>query len=346
MGRLGIVVVQLSVFMLLVAVKAQSSGYYDIQQGADLAGNYSALAYIVNATASPASDSSVYYLVNGVSNTGFWYQLGLAYTPSAYPEFYIIYAVFDPTGDIVYPFGCRCSGVIAMNGISSADRILLDMYFRDGKVHMVAYDMNTRALASANFSAFGATVFTAKTNQTSHTIFINGNGQFLTGPMTEIIAPQGKYSSVPQAYVPYGKYNASAWLFADEFTCSDAQCNGGLPVFYTGTNGSVAPSPAYVLQSNAGQEAYFGDGAFVSQYSPGAPEPQAYSKRITAANATIVRNTVSSVPLINGFEIFLATMAAIVLVVVTIYYAIKRVGGGKNGGEATRPINKHAESFD
>ena len=176
---------------------------YDEQIGSTFNQSFTALAY--NVTATPQADSNGYgpaYLLNGLSDKGYWYQVGVTwnwpYSSGGYnPGFYMVYDVFSPTGQVVLPI-LGGGGILSFSGpVNPGDKINLELYFSGSNVVMAAYDLNTGASAAINYSSKAAKYFVGDSSGNS-----NSNGYF-TGLMTE------QYHANPY----YGREQPNSYTF-------------------------------------------------------------------------------------------------------------------------------------
>jgi hypothetical protein len=196
---------------------------YDEQAGEIFTQDFESLN--VNVTATDSSNSDGYgpsCLLNGLSNMGYWYQVGLKYNwpyvdGSIQYGFALGYDIFDPSGSHIFP--TDGGGSLDFTGsIHPGDIVSLNIYFEvgnTGQVILYAHDYNTGAYASISYSSEGATKFVG-----SPTTAGNNNGCF-TGLMTEVFYSQVYHGNSP--YVPYSNHKTalnSAWLWADEFESS------------------------------------------------------------------------------------------------------------------------------
>jgi hypothetical protein len=192
---------------------------YDEQLGLSFTQTFTALAY--NVTAVAQTDSNGYgpaYLLNGLTDKGYWYQVGLSWNwPSSgnsyNPGFNLNYEVFDPSGNSVFPSDGG-GGLSSFNGpVNQGDTVLLNLYFTaNGKVEMLASDQNTGAQASETYSAQGATYFVGTPSATA-----DAPG-FFTGLMTEWWHTDPYYGD--EQKVTYSVYNSSissAWMWIEEW---------------------------------------------------------------------------------------------------------------------------------
>jgi hypothetical protein len=183
------------------------------------------------------------YLLNGLSNSGYWYQVGVSWnwSPGTTPGsgFDMNYEVFDSAGNSVLPSNGQ-GGVLAFSGpVNDGDTILLDLYFSNPakSVVMLAEDTDTGAVASENYSSVDSTFFVGLQS------VANANG-FFTGLMTEW------YHGVPyfadEAEVVYSNPHSalsSAWMWMDEFNANSFQ-----PVFAANTSAPISYGDPTKLQ--------------------------------------------------------------------------------------------------
>ncbi len=131
--------------------------------------DFSSLQY--NLTAVSQNDSFGFgpsYLLDGFSNEGYWYQIGIVWNwsiasvqGSYSPGFHVIYAVWAKNYAIIYPLlvsnGGHGPGLANLTNARNGDLILLSLTFARGNVSMSAYDWNSTSKFNASFDAFGAT---------------------------------------------------------------------------------------------------------------------------------------------------------------------------------------------
>jgi hypothetical protein len=196
---------------------SSSGSAYDEQLGLTFVQNFSSITFGIIAVAqhSTLDHYGPAYLVNGLTNVGYWYQAGLAYdwpTTGGYAAgFYFVYEVFAPNGTSIFPSGGGGGLSLFINGtVNAADFIIVSLSFSGKNVTMSASDSNTGAYASQSYSAENAAYFEGLAKATT------ANGMF-SGLMTEW------YHSAPyfgkEAQVTY--YNSvqlsSAGMWMDEF---------------------------------------------------------------------------------------------------------------------------------
>ena len=192
--------------------------------GQDLAG----LEY--NVTAVAQSDTNGYgpaYLLNGLTDRGYWYQVGLSYNwplnSSGYnPGFAFSYEAFNSTGQSVFPKNGQ-GGLQNYSGVvHPGDLVLLSLQFTNGQVTMYSKDWNTSASATQSYTALGGAVFVGLASSS------NPQG-FFSGLMTEQYHAQQFYGS--EAEVTYGNPNLginAATMWADEWNPMTNQTLFGL----------------------------------------------------------------------------------------------------------------------
>jgi hypothetical protein len=217
---------------------------YDEQIGMTFTQNFVSLAYNVTAVAQ-FEQSSGYgpaYLLNGLSNSGYWYQVGIAYnwpTDRGYePGFNMIYEVWDPSGRSIYP-SSGGAGLMKFSGpVHAGDTVLLNLYFSSTYgVVMLAKDFNTSSTAYQTYSSAGGSYFIGLNTATA-----DHNGYF-TGLMTEWYHSSPFYNNTnPVVYSNFHNPLKSAWMWIDEFSCSDANCSSIAVLFSDSTPGPVSYS--------------------------------------------------------------------------------------------------------
>ncbi len=176
------------------------------------------------------------YLLNGLSSAGWWYQVGVSYNwPLATGQSYsagvhFAWEVFSPTGNTTAPLLQNFSPA------NSRDNIHLSLSFSGGNVVMAAYDNNTGASASHNYSAFGANMFYGRNT-------VN-NSKFFTGLMTEWYHGDAYYTT--QSKVAYtGQNVSSATVCIDAFVANTHQLIYGKCSFGSFTLSSTPQTYSY-----------------------------------------------------------------------------------------------------
>jgi len=198
---------------------------YDEQLGMTFAQSFSNLAF--NVTAVPQVDSDSYgpaYLLNGLSNDGYWYQVGLSYNwPNANvgynSGFNFNYEVFDSAKQSVYPF--NSGGLKPFSGtVNAGDSVLLNIYINNGVVNMTAKDWNTGATAQVNYADSQTSSFIGLSTAS------NSNG-FFSGLMTEWYHATVYNSNENQVtFSNPASSLSSAWMWMDEWEPSNSNWVG------------------------------------------------------------------------------------------------------------------------
>ncbi|MGA2665740.1 MAG: hypothetical protein ABSF83_12445 [Nitrososphaerales archaeon] len=240
-------------------VPPSGSTAYDEQIGTTFTQSFTSMEY--NVTAVEQTDASLGtgpgYLLNGLANTGYWYQVGLSWNWSPGDRvgtgFDMNYEVFDPSQNSVFPADGG-GGLQAFSGtVNPGDLVTLNLYFGSGQVVMLAKDTSTGASASVTYGAFGGTYFAGSTGSPA-----NSNG-FFTGLMDEWYHGQPFYQNGRQVvFSNPGSAVSSAWMWMDEFDASNLKAlfsaNTPSPVSYGGDpttlqefsyNGTVEYGDAY-----------------------------------------------------------------------------------------------------
>jgi hypothetical protein len=216
------------------------------------------LAYNVTAVqqTDPTAGTGPAYLLNGLSDVGYWYQVGVSWNwnPGTSPGtgFDMLYEVFNTTGGSIFPSNGG-GGLQAFSGaVNNGDTVLLSMYFSPALgVVMSAKDYNTGASASQTYSSEGASEFIGLTSSS------NSNG-FFTGLMTEWYHASAYYSNEAKVVYSNSTFGLSGGImWADEFTVPNLQPLFGQELTYTfqepllaqgfSSNGVTAYANAYVF---------------------------------------------------------------------------------------------------
>lgn len=195
---------------------------YDEQIGTVFWDSFTSMAYSVSAVEQTDSVSGAgpAYLLNGLSDQGYWYQVGISwrwpYLSGGHTAGWgMNYEVFDPSGDSIFP--TDAGGLASLSGVvNEGDSVMLHLYFSGNTVVMSVHDQNTGASASESYSAFGASQFSGST-----TPFGSG---FFTGLMTEFYYANPYYGD--QIQVTYSEHSyalTAAWMFMDEYLPSTGQ---------------------------------------------------------------------------------------------------------------------------
>jgi len=205
-----------------------------------------------NVTAVSQTDSSGFgpaYLLNGLSDTGYWYQVGLAYNwplasgTSYVSGFHFIWEVFYPNGTTTNPVLSRVP-----DDVNQGDTVLLSLSFSSGSVVMSNLDYNTGASSSHSYTIGGGSIFKGSSS--------SRGTRTPTSLMTEWYHASPSETSMKQ--VTYSEPDvaiSSAWICIGEYAPSNpnsvvfGQCSSEL-----------------LLGSQKQQYSYHGLNAYANQY--------------------------------------------------------------------------------
>ena len=214
---------------------SSSSALYDEQLGLTFTTGFYSMLYNVTAVpqVDPVSGTGPAYLLNGLTSSGYWYQVGVSWDWSPGEGFGMNYEVYGPSGASVYPSAAG-SGIQKFSGpVHPGDSVSLNLYFKSGEVVMVAVDNSTHAYAQETYSAEGATSFVQPPSSTA-----NSNGYF-TGLMTEWYHGSPYYQNQQATSYSTTLPQKSAWMWIDEFACTDSNCSTRATLFNAATFGPV-----------------------------------------------------------------------------------------------------------
>jgi len=224
---------------------SEPSPNYDIQEIMVFTQSYTQLKF--NVTAIAQCDANGYgpaYLLNGLTNTGYWYQVGLNWdwplqSGGYVPGFAFVSEDWAPGGLTGSPTSTPFSGTVNQN-----DTVQLSLTFSGGSVVASGRDLNTSAIASANYPANRANTFVGLQAQESRTRFSFATRGYFTGLMTEWyhVSPSGEGPGLSVTYSETATPITSATLGIGEwnFTTSNPTsvfsgvANGGNPVDFSG----------------------------------------------------------------------------------------------------------------
>lgn len=200
-----------------------SAAPYDEQVGVTFTQDFSKLAFNVTAVAFTDPEGvGPGYLVNGLTDYGYWYQVGLSYnwprTLGGFnPGFRMNYEVFDNTGVSIDPSNGG-GGLNPFNGpVNTGDIVLLSLDFASGSVVMQAKDLQTGAASSHSHSAKGS-IFVGLQSTLSSQL------GFFTGLMTEQYHVHPYYGTgLPVRYNETGVTLSSVWMWMDEWNTDTGQ---------------------------------------------------------------------------------------------------------------------------
>ncbi|MGA2663910.1 MAG: hypothetical protein ABSF83_03105 [Nitrososphaerales archaeon] len=210
------------------------SSAYDEQLGLTFTQDFVSLEYSVTAVeqVDPTLGTGAAYLLNGLSNSGYWFQVGVSYSWSPGAGFTMNYEVWDPSGNSVFPRSG--GGLLSFTGtVDANDTIALNIYFTNsgGDVAMVAEDLQTGAYAQVGYPSAGASYFVGLPSSDA-----NANGYF-TGLMTEWYHGEPYDSNLQETVFSSSYAMSSAWVWLDEFGTNSGQAvfsaNSTIPVSFT-----------------------------------------------------------------------------------------------------------------
>ena len=287
---------------LTVPLSPLPAATYDEQLGMTFTQNFASLAY--NVTAVPQADSDGYgpaYLLNGLSNDGYWYQVGLSYNwPNANggynPGFNFNYEVFDSAGKSVYPYDGGGGLESFSSAVNSGDLVLLKLYFNNGIVYMYAKDWNTRAVAFATYTDSQTSSFPDLSSPS------NSNG-FFSGLMTEwwhVNPYTGDETQVTYSNYTFGL--SSAWMWMDEWEPSNPNWSG---TWNTATQVTYSPNPTQLQSlSSPGATEYssayqFITGSIITQMTSITMLPAGGSTPLSDTNEFAVSFTLDGQPQVS-----------------------------------------------
>ncbi len=234
-----------------------SSGF-DEQIGLTFTQNFTSISYNVTAVeqTDPTLGTGPGYLVSGLTNTSYWYQVGLSWDWSPGAGFAMSYEVFNPEGQSVFPVNGG-GGLASFSGpINPGDNVTLSLYFSSGSVVMAARDTSTGASAQETYSAQGGGLFVGEPNSDANSI------GFFTGLMTEWYHGEPYYNNEAEVLYTTVTPITSAWMWMDEFNADNGQL-----VFASNatTISSYGSDPSQLQEfSYSGITEYSSAGAFVT----------------------------------------------------------------------------------
>ena len=224
---------------------------YDEQMILGFEQNFTSISY--NVTVRAQNDTFGFgpaYLLNGLTDSGYWYQVGVAWnlgTPSGgqiLHGFRFVYEVWN-TAEKVSIFPPSRGTFSTSFSANDQDMVLLSLEMApQGQVSMTAYDLNTSASARASYDSYGATQFLGFKERVT---------PYPTSLLTEWYHVVPYYcSSVPVVYSNDGPSLNSAWLRIDEWNLTgamgsrpfDSGVGGRCCVIDTGTQGVGFDDPS------------------------------------------------------------------------------------------------------
>lgn len=281
-----------------------SSSGFDEQIGLTFTQNFTSMAY--NVTAAQQTDPTLGlgpgYLLSGLSNSGYWYQVGLSWDWSEGAGFAMSYEVFNPSGQSIDPI--NEGGLTGFSGpINPGDNVTITLYFSFGDVIMAATDANTGASARQSYPAEGATQFVGQPNSDANSV------GFFTGLMTEWYHGEPYYTNEAEVLYTTDSALSSGWMWMDEFNAGNGQL-----VFESNAT-SVTTYGAGVSQlqefSYQGITEYSSDTAFVTGALSG-------SSTSTSSGSSTVTSTVTSTDTATIVSAVTQTVTTVVPTTVTV----------------------------
>ena len=230
--------------------RPQASYIYDEQMACTFTQDMPSLSYNITAVAQSGTDGyGPAYLVNGLGNTGYWYQVGLSYNWSQGSGFQLSYEVFNPSGNSIFPTDGG-GGIAPFSPVNNGDLITLSLSFSNGNVIMNGSDQNTGAHAQQTYTAAGATTFLGNPSS------VASKAGFWTGLMTEWYHTAPYYGDEQNVtYYDNGPAISSAWLWIDEIGISQ---NGSVRQVFSASTPSpltfTNPTKFQTLTSNGATE--------------------------------------------------------------------------------------------
>ncbi len=208
---------------------------FDEQLGMTFTQNFSVLSY--NVTAVKQQDLNGFgpaYLLNGLSNLGYWYQVGISWDwpflgGGHSSGFGFNFEVFSFNGSSIFPQ--NAGGLVNFSGsVNPGDNVGLSLMFNGANVTMQAVDWETSAVANIGYSSFGANQFVGSPHSISN---LKG---FFTGLMTEQYHV-GQFNGSERKVTYSGLNVSSAWMWVDEFNANTSSVlflgSTPTPVSYT-----------------------------------------------------------------------------------------------------------------
>ena len=198
---------------------------YDEQIGLTFTDTLPSLKYNVTAISQDNTDGyGPAYLLNGLTDKGYWYQVGLSWdwSPGTSPGtgFNMNYEAWDTNGLSVFPTDGSGGLSLYSGNVNPGDKVELSLTFSNGTVVMSSRDLNTGAAATASYNSKGATTFNGLINPS------DPNGYF-SGLMTEEYHSSPYFGNVLAVTYSSSTPLSNGWLWVDEFGVAPRS-----PVFY------------------------------------------------------------------------------------------------------------------
>jgi len=214
--------------------------------------SFTSMLYNVTAVeqSDPTTGVGPAYLLNGISDMDYWYQIGLSYnwdgpvSGGGYVAgFNMNYEVFNSNGVSILPTNGE-GGLLAFSGpVNQGDAVALNLYITTpNEVVLLALDYTTGSSAEETYSAEGASEFVGLSQNTA-----NSNG-FFTGLMTEWYHASAYYGNEQRVNYLSTYALSSAWMWMDEVECSGTGCSNRTTLFDAYTPSPVSYSNPTQLQ--------------------------------------------------------------------------------------------------
>lgn len=261
---------------------------YDEQIGLTFTQNFTTIAYNVTAVeqTDPTLGTGPGYLLSGLANSGYWYQVGLSWNWSPGVGFAMSYEVFNPSGQSIYPTNGG-GGLAGFSGpVDQGDNVTITLYFSSGDVIMAAMDTNTGASAQQSYPAEGGTQFLGQPNGDANAI------GFFTGLMTEWYHGEPYYADGAEVLYTTSSAISSGWMWMDEFNAN----NGQLVFASNATSVNIYSSGPSQLQeySYQGITEYSSGTAFVTGALSGSTTTTSGTSTVTSTVTSTDTSTVVS----------------------------------------------------
>lgn len=217
---------------------------YDVQSIMAFTPSYTQLEF--NVTAIAQCDSNGYgpsYLLNGLSNTGYWYQVGINWDwplqGGGYdPGFGFVSEAWAPGGLTRSPASIVLSGTV-----NKGDTVELSLSFTNGQVVASAHDLNTGGSGSMSYPAHGGTTFVGLQAQQTSSRFSFATRGYFTGLMTEWyhVSPSDNQPELNATYsediapIPSATLGVDEWNFTAVTPTSvfSSIANNGNPIGFS-----------------------------------------------------------------------------------------------------------------
>ncbi len=136
------------------------------------------LKYRITAVKDETSAKYVVYEVNGKTDKGYWYQVGLTYDKAA-KKFLVVWEGFDDSLKSFLPGVGGGFGKMEFKGVKEGDSVVLGMTLKNGKITLFAKDETTNKTAEGIYKTASKEFVGTDRDSVKN---------FFTGPMTEILS--------------------------------------------------------------------------------------------------------------------------------------------------------------